>query len=536
MEIRDYLLALRRHGIAIVLLVLVGLGAAYGWAEIQTPVYSASASGFLKTHIVDEEGVALGPTASDSFAKAKVSTYQDMAMWTNVAEYAAEELGTDSPPEALVRRITVENPENTAILKITATGSTPEAARDLASAWVKGLTATIDKFEGNGLPGSAPVGMILGESASLPTTPSFPDTRTALLVGGVLGLGAGIAFALLRALSDRRVRPGDDVEQRLGTSVLGSIPAVGRHDSGERLIDLSDSSSKGGFAIAESLRTLRTNLQFMDVDHPPRCIVVTSALPGEGKSTVAANLATMLAANGEHVALVDGDLRRPTVAATMGLVPGAGLTDVLAGRAELIDVLQRTSRVPGLIVLGAGTIPPNPSELLSSDRMRSLLNELAEHATVIIDAPPLLPVTDGAILTHQADGAMIVVSVGRSTYDVVDKAVDALEKVSGRVLGVVLNRVPLTGGRSSNYAYGYHPHEPGTPEERPKLKSRPKRVRTAPRPGGGVVRTGQKPTPRPEAIRPDIDEEAALEQLFDDAAIETVIPKKQPSGRRSDTP
>ncbi|GAT72210.1 polysaccharide biosynthesis tyrosine autokinase [Microbacterium hydrocarbonoxydans] len=535
MEIRDYLLALRRHGIGIVLLVLVGLGAGYGWAAIQTPVYQASASGFLKTQITDQEGVALAPSASDSFAKAKVQTYLDMATWTNVAEFAADELGIDTAPENLVRQIAVVNPQNTAILKITATGSTPEAARDLASAWVRGMTATIDEFEGDGSPGSAPVGIILGESASLPTSPSFPDERTALLVGGVLGLGAGIAFALLRALSDRRVRAGDDVEQRLGVSVLGSIPNVGKHDPSQRLIDLSDTSTKGGFAVAESLRALRTNLQFMDVDHPPRRIVVTSALPGEGKSTVAANLATMLAANGEHVALVDGDLRRPTVAVTMGLLPGAGLTDVLAGRAELIDVLQRTQRVPGLVVLGAGTIPPNPSELLGSDRMRSLLAELAEHAIVIIDAPPLLAVTDGAILTHQADGAIVVVTVGSSTYDLVDKAMDALEKVSGRVLGVVLNRTPLSGG-STNYGYGYHPHEPTAAEEPEAKASRHRNVRTAPRPGGGVVRTGRKPQPRsepqPATRRDDFDEDAALEELFDEAAIETAKPKRQPSGRR----
>ncbi|WP_341975720.1 polysaccharide biosynthesis tyrosine autokinase [Microbacterium sp. LWO13-1.2] len=534
MQIRDYFLALRRHGIAIVLLVLVGLGAGYGWAAIQTPVYEASASGFLRSKATDQQGVALAPNASDNFAKAKVPTYRDMATWTNVAEFAAKQLGSESSPEDLVRRITVDNPLNTAILKITAQGTTPEAARDLASAWVMGLTATIDEFEGDGTPGSAPVGIVLGESASLPTAPSFPDTKTALLVGGVLGLGAGIAFALLRALSDRRVRPGDDVEQRLGVSVLGSIPTVGKKDPDQRLIDLSDTTKKGSFAVSESLRTLRTNLQFMDVDHPPRCIVVTSAMPGEGKSTVAANLATMLAANGEHVALVDGDLRRPTVATTMGLIPGAGLTDVLAGRADLIEVLQRTPRVPGLVVLGAGTIPPNPSELLGSDRMRSLLNELAEHAMVIIDAPPLLPVTDGAILTHQADGAIIVVTVGGTTYDLVDKAVEALEKVRGRVLGVVLNRMPLTGSGTANYSYDYHPQEAETVETKTDKPAKPRRVRTAARPGGGVVRTGQKPRPRPApstgAVNADFDEDAALEQLFDDATVETSAPKRRPSG------
>lgn len=460
MEIRDYLRAVRRHGIAIILLVIVGLGASYGWAAIQTPVYQAEASGFLKVRDTETpEGMQIAPASTDSFARSKVDTFLDMATWRTVAEFAAEELKIDAPPEDLVRRIEVSNPEGTPILKITAQGSTPDAARDLASAWVNGLINTIDTADGDGTPGSAPVTVVLGESASLPTVPSFPDTRTAVLIGGLLGLGAGIAFAIMRALSDRRVRPGDEVQERLGLSVLGSIPVVSGAAAADRMIDLKATDSKGGFAVTEALRTLRTNLQFMAVDDPPRRIVVTSAMPGEGKSTVAANLAAVLAANGENVALIDGDLRRPTVADTMGLMPGAGLTDVLAGRADLVDVLQRSPGIPGLVVLGAGTVPPNPSELLGSTRMRKLLDELAAHAIVIIDAPPLLPVTDGAILAHQADGAILVVSVGRTTYDLVEKSIDALDKVQGTVLGVVLNRAPLSGAGATNYANDYRTHD-----------------------------------------------------------------------------
>lgn len=458
-----------------------------------------------------------------------------MATWRTVAEHAAEELNIDARPEDLVRRIWVDNPQGTPILKITAQGPTPESARSLAEAWVKGLIATIDESDGDGTEGSAPVTILLGESASLPMEPSFPDMKTALIVGGVLGLGAGVAFAVLRAISDRRIRPGDDVEQRIGTPVLGSIPQVSGMDPVKRLIDIKATHSKAGFAITEALRTLRTNLQFMDVDNPPRRIVVTSALPGDGKSTVAANLAAMLAANGEHVALVDGDLRRPTVATTMGLVPGAGLTDVLAGRAELIEVLQRAPQTPGLVVLGAGTIPPNPSELLGSARMRAVLDELAHHAIVIIDAPPLLPVTDGAVLTHQADGAIIVVTVGKTTYDLVDKAAAALDKVNGRVLGLVLNRAPLTGGAAKNYAYEYRSHHEEKPEPsaapalagQAKAKTKPK-AKTA---GGrrGPRRTGATGQQLP-VIEP-VDIEVTLEELFGD---EPVAASERPAGGRPD--
>ncbi len=463
MEIRDYLRALRRHWIAIILMTAVGLGVAYGWSSIQTPVYQASASGYLKTRPIEPEPgeiQQLSPQADDSYARTKVEQYKEFATWRTVAERAGEDLGISASPEDLNRRITVDNPEGTSTLTITATGSTPTEARDLAEAWMRALIAEIDNLDGTGVKDSSPVMIVLGQSASLPQEPTFPDLRSALLVGGVLGLGGGIAFAMIRAVSDRRVRPTDDVEQRLGVPLVGTLPKVDDLTGDNRLVaaDETGSGGRGGFAVREALRVLRTNLQFMDVDQPPRIIVVTSALPGEGKSTVAANLALTLAASGSPVVLVDGDLRRPTVAKTMGLSGGAGVTDVLAGRADIQDVAQRGPS--GLVVLTAGTIPPNPSEILGSERMRQLLADLAEHATVIVDAPPLLAVTDGAVLTHQADGALVVVSAGKTTYDLVERSLAALEKVRGRVLGVVLNRIPASGVDSSAYSYEYKPSQP----------------------------------------------------------------------------
>ena len=139
----------------------------------------------------------------------------------------------------------------------------------------------------------------------------------------------------------------------------------------------------------------------------------------------------------------------------MGLSANAGLSDVLAGRAAVSDVLQRAPQSANLWVLAAGSAPPNPSEVLGSARMKAVLDELAAHATVIVDAPPLLPVTDGAVLAHQADGAIVVVSVGKTTYDLVDKAIETLEKARGRALGIVLNKVPMKGADASSYSYQY---------------------------------------------------------------------------------
>ncbi|WP_423494712.1 polysaccharide biosynthesis tyrosine autokinase [Microbacterium esteraromaticum] len=544
MELRDYANALKRHWLGIVLMTILGLAAGYGWAALQTPVYQADASGVVTVATDPDPEMQLIPGANDSIAKSRVPTFVEMATWRNVAEKAADALGLDVAPEQLVRRITVDNPDGTPIIKITAEGPTAEGARDLAEAWVVGLAATIDEREGVEELGSALITVELAESAALPSAPSFPDERMALMVGGVLGLGMGIAFALVRAVSDRRVRARDDVEARLGLAVVGTLPAAGEVQDGQRLLAGDQTGTKSSYAMREALRVLRTNLQFMNVDDPPRVIVVSSALPGEGKSTVSANLAATLAANGVPVVLVDGDLRRPTVAKTTGVSGTAGLTDVLAGRAKLVDVLQSSPHEPNLNVLVAGTIPPNPSEVLGSAKMKATLDELAEYATVIVDAPPLLAVTDGAVLAHQADGALIVVSVGKTTYDLVEKAQDALTKVHGRLLGVVLNRAPLTGSESSVYTYEY---ASGTGHKKRGWPSKPSTSKQSslssvaqedddPLPEPAPAPKPSRPRPAKKSSAPEpASEDAADAEDFDEllrgAAVEAPVRRKQRSSK-----
>ncbi|WP_309127659.1 polysaccharide biosynthesis tyrosine autokinase [Microbacterium sp.] len=540
MRLRDYAGAFRRYWLAIILMMAVGVGMGYGWAKLQTPVYEADASGYITISDQTDESL-FSPGQADSLAKSKVPTYLDMATWRSVAQHAADELGLSASPEALVQRIVVENPEGTAILKITASSESPTSARDLASAWVTALASEIDRVEGSGEPGSADMTIQLGESASLPGAPIFPDTVMAMIVGLLLGLGGGVAFALVRAIADRRLRSADDVEQRLSVPVAGTLPDVGTLSGGKRLYRLDEEvtgvkAQRADFAVRESLRMLRTNLQFMNVDHPPRTIIVTSAMPGEGKSTVAANLAGTLAANGAHVILVDGDLRRPTVADTTGVNGDIGLTDVLAGRIDITQALRRVNGIPNLLVLPAGTLPPNPSELLGSERMHSLLKDLAKHAMVIVDAPPLLAVTDGAVLTRHADGALVVVSAGRTGYDVVDKAIDVLEKIHGHVLGVVLNRVPVTGGTYGGvYAYEAAGAEADDRHERPQAEAHPRKKKTASTRGvpvtadsASTARAGSRGRRQASAPRPaDSD---LLDELFDDSPPDTAVVGRIPDG------
>jgi capsular exopolysaccharide synthesis family protein len=525
MELRDYLRGLRRHWLAILLMTALGILTAFGWTLIQTPVYEATVNGLIQTKAAAEQG---GGATTDPYAQAKIPTYLDMASWKVVAERAIDQLGSSASPDQIASRVTVVNPDGTAILKITAQGGSPQDAAALAQAWVDALAATIEEVDGAS-PASGQVNIYSAAAATVSSTPIFPDTTTALIVGGVLGLGGGVAFALMRTASDRRIRVADDVEARVHVPVVGTIPVSAAFDKGHRVFDLAGDTAKGGkFAVAESLRSLRTNLQFMDVDNPPRTIVVTSPLPGDGKSTIACNLAITLAQSGEAVVLIDGDLRRPKIAESMGLPDGAGLTDVLAGRAELPDVLQRSGSAPNLLVLTAGIIPPNPSEVLGSGRMRRLLSEVAEFATVIIDAPPLLPVTDGAVLTHQADGALLVVSVGRTTYDLVEKAVDTLSKAKGRVLGLVLNKAPTKGIDASPYAHEYRREylasaAPANPSAPNNTEITPEPA-PAQRPTGAASRTGKSAEAAPATGDGDsgvpAQTDGSIADLFGEAPVE----------------
>ena len=183
--------------------------------------------------------------------------------------------------------------------------------------------------------------------------------------------------------------------------------------------------------------------------------MVTSSAPGDGKSFTAANLAVTLSATGQDVVLIDGDLRRPKVDTLFGIVGDVGLSDVLAGRAAFDDVVQSIPGTTTLHVLASGAIPPNPSEILGSAKMRDLIKKLSQRSVVIVDAPPLLAVTDAAILSTRTDGTFVVVKTGSTTREMLSLAMDALTAVKGTVLGVILNRVPTKGAGKVYYGYRY---------------------------------------------------------------------------------
>lgn len=455
MELRDYVRILRAHWIVIIVATIVGAGAAFGWSAVQPRVYSADTTGIVTA--VGGDGTSGGALVGNQLAQSRVKSYLNLGSWRAVAEHAIEELDLDTSPDVLVNRVTVTNPVETTALKVTATGSTPESAQNLAQAWLDGMAIEIEKLEGGTATAPAAISLRVGDSARLPADPSSPNTRLNIVVGALAGLALGLIYAFVRHTVDRRVRHPRDIERETGVSVIGTLPLEKSMADERQVIDFSLESQHGvSHHTIEAMRELRTNLQFIDVDNPPRVIVVTSSVPGDGKSTVSVNLASSLAAAGQWAILIDCDLRRPVIADIFGMSHDVGLTDVLAGRADLQDVAHRPSRDVPLAVVGAGRIPPNPSELLGSHRMRDFLAEISKSAIVILDSPPVLPVTDAAVLAAGADGVLIVVSSGKTTFDMLQRAIDNITRTTGRVLGVVLNRVPRKGAESAYYGREYY--------------------------------------------------------------------------------
>lgn len=468
---------------------LLGGAAAFGWTLVQPKVYTSEASGIITTGVSEDLGAAL---VGDNYAKSRVKSFVDVATSQGVAEHVIAQLELDESPSALIGRVTVTNPLDTAVLKVTASASTPESAQQLAEAWIAGMSAQISAIEnsgpaaspqldeaGNPIEGADPesvVGFQTFDAATLPGGPSSPNTRLAVALGLLVGLALGVGYAVIRTTLDRRIRSVAALTDAFDVPVIGSVPFEKSFTPERRLIGNADGAD--GRSLAEAMRKLRTNLQFMNVDHPARVLVVTSSLPGEGKTTVTANLALAIAASGQPVVVVDGDLRRPMVAKTFGLVGSAGLTDVLIGRATLNEVMQPWGPTGRMAVLAAGSVPPNPSEMLASDAMRATLSQLARHAIVLVDAPPLLPVTDAAILTARTDGAIVVAYAGRTRVDALEQSLAELAKVKGRVLGLVLNAVPRRGADADAYGAHYGGYYQAEPEFQFPFDEQPAPTRT----------------------------------------------------------
>ena len=449
MELRDYIRILRKSWVLITVLTLIGAGAAAAYSLTLTPKYSATAKVFVSTQGAGTTGEL---QQGSTFTIQRVKTYASLVSTPIVLLPVIDALELGISSASLAGRVSASAPADTSIIVISVSDTDPQRAADTANAISQSLNAVVADIEAPaGFDGVSPVKLTPAQEASVPAVAVSPKVPLNILLGTFIGLALGIGLAVLRETLETRIRNEQDVSAVTDVPILGGIVFDPRANDRPLIVHVDPRSPR-----AESFRTLRTNLQFLDPGRTDRSFVVTSSIESEGKSTTAANLAIALADAGSRVLLIDADLRRPKVAEFMGVEGAAGLTDLLIGRAELDDLLQPWGKAQ-LSVLPAGQVPPNPSELLGSARMSHFIGEFNRMFDVVIyDTPPLLPVTDAAILAKHVGGAILVVAAGRTHKNQLKAAIGALDNVGAPVSALVLTMLPTKGPDAYGYGrYGY---------------------------------------------------------------------------------
>lgn len=453
MELRDYLRILHKYWVSIVAITLLGIIAGGGATLLSTPTYEATTQIYVS---VRGESNAVGEAAQGStLARQSVATYASIVKTESVLGPVVEQLQLGEPAHVLAGQVSATAPANQSLINITVTGEEPELTAEIANAVGESLRDTVEGQLEVGVEEEAPslVSLNTVQPALIPQAPSSPNLRLNLALAALVGLALGVGQAVLRSTLDTRIHSAHDIEQITDAPMLGGITFDPEAKSRPLVVHADPRNPR-----AESFRTLRTNLQFLAVQEDGkrgRSFMITSAGPAEGKSTTTANLAIALAETGARVALIDGDLRRPRVADLMGIEGGVGLTNVLINQADLADVLQRWGRGQ-LHILPAGKVPPNPSELLGSVAMEKLLSTLVDHFDyVLVDAPPLLMVTDAAVVSKYTHGTFMVAASGKTRKQELGGAVRTLHAAGAKLLGMIVTMLPTKGPDSYGYgAYG----------------------------------------------------------------------------------
>lgn len=414
---------------------------------IVKPTYTSSTKLFVA---IQGSGSISELQQGNTFSQARVQSYVETVSTPAVLQPAIDTLGLQVSPAELSQRIQASSDLNTVIISIRAIDTSPVQAAAIAQAVGNSLIAVINDIESPTQGGPSPVKLSVVTPASAPSAPSAPNAALYLAVGAIGGLLCGVGLAFLRSTLDTKVRGEADLRRITDVPVLGGIAYDGDASRKPLLTQTLPQSPR-----AESFRQIRTNLQFAHVSHESKAVLVTSSLPGEGKTTTATNLAIALAQSGKTVALVDADLRRPRVDDYLGLERNAGLTTALIGAAELDDLMQPWGE-NNLYVLTSGRIPPNPSELLGSEAMKNLILQLEQSFdAVIIDAPPLLPVTDSAVLAQRVGGVVMVVGSSKVKQADLERSLESLRMVQADLLGLVMNLLPAKGADAYSYSYSY---------------------------------------------------------------------------------
>jgi capsular exopolysaccharide synthesis family protein len=532
-DLRDYFRVVRKRWTLIVLSVLVALGAALSMAFLQQPTYQATSQMYISVNATTTDQTSQLLDGSLAAAN-RVKSYADIVNSPRITAAVQKELGSSLTADQIGKEISADNPLDTVLLNVHVRDVNPVRAQEIANAVAQQFGLLVNQLETPQGSGTSPVKVSVVQEAQLPIAPVAPNKKVDVGLGLLLGIALGVALAVLLDVLDTSVKSAEELEAATESAVLGVIGFDSDATKSPLIVQTDPHSPR-----AEAFRQLRTNLQFVDIDHPVRSIVITSSIPQEGKSTTTANLAITLAQAGLKVVLVEADLRRPKLMQYLGVEGAVGVTSVLIGRVALDDALQPWGN-GSLMVLPSGPTPPNPSELLGSQGMADLISSLEQRADIVlVDAPPLLPVTDAAVLAKICDGALLIVRHGQTSREQVIRAVESLRVVDAHLIGNVLNMAPAKGPDAYGYGYAYrYTSTPGnkiTPRSNSTVPRRPAAASSSP--SSDVIPTGggrrRKPAavtgvptvppplatvtplqPQPVPAVPDSHEQSALDSFF----------------------
>ncbi len=497
--VQQVLGVLQRRVLSILLCFVVVAGAAYGFSEQQTKKYTATASLVFDNNQLGQQVAGL-PAVGTSDPTAQQDTNLKLVQLGDMAAKTASALGQGLTKEDVRTILSVSAEGDTSVVDVSATATSPALAADIANTYTKVFVteqqdsnhayyasalalvnkqlAALSAKERAGTAGLAlqdraqSLGVLaelrngnvqVAQAAALPTSPSSPKVVRSTILGAVIGLLFGLGIAFLFERLDRRIREPKDLEEIYGLPLLGVVPeSAALSRSARNAKSTRDALPPGE---AEAFHLIRAHLRYFNVDRQLHTLLVASAAPGDGKTTVARHLAGAAARMGSRVLLVEADLRRPTLAQELDVSSGPGLADVLIGVVSLLDAIQSIglestsgggAKGRTLDVLTAGaTLPPNPGELVESHAMEDLLDQArSTYDLVVIDTPPLTAVSDAFPLLGKVDGVVIVGRVGRNRRDVAERLHETLTGAGAPLLGVVANGFKA-GRLNGAYSYAY---------------------------------------------------------------------------------
>lgn len=462
----DLFKIIRKHLVTAIIAFVVVVAGVSAYTFLAPAKYTATAQ-TMATYNASQNGVDINQqSAGGSYISNQITSYPTLATTSKVLKPVIDDLGLDETVTDLAGQVTVTNPTNTAFVNIAVVDGDPKQAADIANSVAESLKNVIesDLYSGD----KSPVKLSIVQKAQVPTSKSSPKNALYLAVGVVLGIIIGVFAALIKDLLNTKVEETSDVRGIVRASSLGSVPMDASLDDKRPVL-----VSQPNGAIAEEFRRIHTNIDFLQTDRTEgvgQLLVITSAQPSEGKTTMAINTAVALAEDGAKVLLIDADLRHPSVAHHLGIEGAAGLAHVLSGQMGPKDVVQSYWK-PNLHILPGGKRPANAGVLLGSETMKLMVEQaLTQYDYVIIDTAPLTVSNDGAVFGRWAKGLLLVVSRNVCEKKSLQEAADTLATAQVPVLGFIFNRAdPKKTNTHSNYYYYY---EDGAPRSSHRAKGK----------------------------------------------------------------